>query len=56
MPIKADFRRGCARYISGKLVENYLTVNQLEHEKQHIDRRSRMRISKETKSVEQSIL
>lgn len=51
MPIKADFRRGCARYISGKLVENYLTVNQIELEKQHIDRRSRMRLLRENKQI-----
>jgi len=36
-----DFRRGCARFISGQMVENHFSASQQEKEKQHIDRRSR---------------
>ena len=41
--IKADFRRGCARYVAGDLVENYHSAAWIEKEKEHIDRRSRLK-------------
>ncbi|OMJ80095.1 hypothetical protein SteCoe_19743 [Stentor coeruleus] len=39
----AEFRRGCGRYISGNLNEDYYSAASEEREKAHIDRRTKLK-------------
>lgn len=39
----AEFRRGCGRYISGTLNEDYYSAAREEREKAHIDRRTKLK-------------
>ena len=41
--IYAEFRRGCGRFISGNILENYYSAAREEREKAHIDRRTKQK-------------
>ena len=41
--IYAEFRRGCGRFISGEILENYFSASREEREKAHIDRRTKQK-------------
>lgn len=39
-PLQVDFKRGCAKYLRGKMVENYSSVQQREQQRAHISQRT----------------
>lgn len=39
-PLQVDFKRGCAKYLHGKMVENYSSTQQREQQKAHISQRT----------------
>lgn len=39
-PLQVDFKRGCAKFLRGKMVENYSSVQQREQQRVHISQRT----------------